>query len=84
MQLGKWQTIFAHSSSIFTIITLLLKSSLSFITMVLALGIFGYNIYSILNAFINSNSPEFKKKAPVAPVRRVDDNGKTIFNAREF
>ena len=82
MYLGKWQTIFAHTSSIVTIVTLLLKNSLTFLTLALALGILAFNIYSIVNSLVNSDTREFKKKVAVAPIKRMDSDGKTIFNAR--
>ena len=82
MHLGKWQIIFIHTSSLFLIVTFLLNNALSSLTLVLALAILGYNIYSILNAFVNSKQQEFRRKAPEAPVKRLDEGGKVIFNAR--
>ena len=72
MYLGKWLTFFAHTFSIITIFTLLIKDSLTFLTLALALGILGYNIYSILHKLINPDPREFKKKIQVVPNKRLD------------
>ena len=72
MYISKWLSYFSHTISIFVIITFLLKNSLAFMTLVLALGILGFNIYSLLHRLINPDPREFNKKASVPPVRRID------------